>query len=437
MKKKKIKNPLIRRIPRELTGDWKKYLVVSLFLILMIGFVSCMYVANESMMTAADEGVGRYKLEDGHFELKKKADETLLDAIKTGDKADVRQYYIDEAKKKLDKKFDSEFEEKFKKEFDEKFETEFREKFDAEFQSEFDVSFNAQIKQMLMAQGLDETTAGVMLDTAVAQAKQSGQYNKAYDTAYEKAYPKAHDEAYEKAFDEAHDEAYEKAYDEAWNKVLDEINEKYADAEEKYELNDPDFKETPVHLYENFYRDEEEDHDNDGTSDGTVRVFAKTDDINFACLMDGSFPEKEDEIAIDRMHADNVGIKVGEFPTNEKAPVSQGTKSPERREPVISVTGHPWYHSLCCAISTAALHDRPFRANRCPYNGGLPSGPTVCFSPAAQGPVTETLCTALHHPAALCTQKKIVFSPSTHLRFVQSGLILAKPAAPVKQFFSQ
>ena len=92
-----------------------------------------------------------------------------------------------------------------------------------------------------------------------------------------------------------------------------------------------------------------------------------------------------------------------------KGPVSQRTKSPERREPVISVTGHPWYHSLCCAKSTAAPHDRLFEANRCPYNGGLPSGPTVCFSPAAQGPVTETLCTALHHPAALCTQKKIVF----------------------------
>ena len=54
----------------------------------------------------------------------------------------------------------------------------------------------------------------------------------------------------------------------------------------------------------------------------------------------------------------------------------------------------------------------------------------------AQGPVTETLCTALHHPAALCTQKKIVFSPSTHLRFVQSGFILAKAAAPVKKFGS-
>ena len=93
---------------------------------------------------------------------------------------------------------------------------------------------------------------------------------------------------------------------------------------------------------------------------------------------------------------------------NEKAPVSQRTKSPERREPVISVTGHPWYHSLCCTKSTAALHDRLFKANRCPYNGGLPSGPTVCFSPAAQGPVTETLRTALHRPAVLCTDSNLL-----------------------------
>lgn len=45
----------MRRIPRELLGDWRKYLVVSLFLILVIGFVSGMYVANESMMTAAEK----------------------------------------------------------------------------------------------------------------------------------------------------------------------------------------------------------------------------------------------------------------------------------------------------------------------------------------------------------------------------------------------
>ena len=117
MKKKKIKNPLIRRIPKELIGDWKKYLVVFLFLVLTIGFVSGMYVANESMITSANEGVTKYKQEDGHFELKKQADATLLSAIETGEKADVKQYYLDEAKKKLDKKLPK----KFKEKFDEKF----------------------------------------------------------------------------------------------------------------------------------------------------------------------------------------------------------------------------------------------------------------------------------------------------------------------------
>lgn len=81
MQKRKTKNPLMRRIPRELLGDWRKYLVVSLFLILVIGFVSGMYVANESMMTAAENAVRQYKLEDGHFELAGQADEKLRSAV--------------------------------------------------------------------------------------------------------------------------------------------------------------------------------------------------------------------------------------------------------------------------------------------------------------------------------------------------------------------
>ena len=214
MKKKKIKNPLIRRIPRELLGDWKKYLVVALFLILTIGFVSGMYVANESMLIAANEGVTKYKLEDGHFELNKKADETLLAAIETGIKADVKKYYLDKAKKELDEKLD------------------------------------------------------------------------------EKAYPEA--------------------YDKAWDKIVEEIDDKYADAEEKYELNDSDFTEVPVKVYENFFRNEEEDYNNDGEAEGNIRVYAKNDNVDLACLLDGAFPEKADEIAIDRMHADNVGVKVGD-----------------------------------------------------------------------------------------------------------------------------
>ena len=153
---KKIKNPLIKRIPKELAGDWKKYMVVFLFLMLTIGFVSGMYVANESMLTSADESITEYKQEDGHFELNKRADDKLIEAIQ--DNSDA----------------------------------------------------------------------------------------------------------------------------------------------------------VSVTLYENFYRNEDEDYNNDGSADGTIRVYTKTEDINLASLCDGEYPKNKNEIAIDRMHADNVGIKTGD-----------------------------------------------------------------------------------------------------------------------------
>ena len=168
MSRKKIKNPLIKRIPKEIIGDWKKYLVVFLFLVLTIGFVSGMYVANDSMLTSADEGVSKYKQEDGHFELKDKADSELVTAIESGE-------------------------------------------------------------------------------------------------------------------------------------VKTAPDEKASDSSK-----------TPVTLYENFYRNETEDYDADGKKDGTIRVYTKTSDINLACLIEGSFPQNENEIAVDRMHADNVGMKVGD-----------------------------------------------------------------------------------------------------------------------------
>ncbi len=248
MRKRNVENPLRKRIFRELIGDWRKYLVVSLFLILTIGFVSGMYVANGSMVQAADESVSRYKLEDGHFELNAPADEALLNAIARGEKADIKQYYLDKAKAEMDEKFDA--------------------------------TFQAQMKQSMIAQGMDEETAQSMLPAAAAQAKGDG--------------------------------SYQKAYDEAWEEVQKEVHKEYADAEGKYELNDPDFRAVPVSLYENFYRNEEEDHNNDGTADGTVRVYAKNDRVNLACLMEGRFPETADEIAIDRMHGDNVGMEVGD-----------------------------------------------------------------------------------------------------------------------------
>lgn len=276
--KKKMKNPLIKRISRELLGEWQKYLIVSLFLILVIGFVSGMFVANGSMSAAVNRGKEKYKLEDGHFELAEQADRALLSAIASGEKADVKAYYTNQAKKELD----------------EAFEGEFQAQFEAEFSKEFENAFAEQVKSGLAAQGLGEAEIAAMLPAAMEQAKRSGAYQTAYDEAYQTAY----------------DEAYQTAYDQAWQEIQAEIDEQYADAEEKYELNDPDFQPVPVKVYENFYRNEPED-----VSGGTVRVFPQTEEVNLACLLDGRFPENGEEIAIDRMHADNVGVQVGDFIT--------------------------------------------------------------------------------------------------------------------------
>ena len=169
--KKRTVNPLIKRIPKELIGDWKKYLIVFAFLVLTIGFVSGMYVANESMMKAADESVTKYEREDGHFEWSEKADSDLIKDVESGEQVD-----------------------------------------------------------MSAITGKEEEDAS----------------------------------------------------------------------------------DVPVIIYENFFRNEKEDNNNDGKNDGTVRVFAKTDNINLACVLDGRLPENENEIAVDRMHADNVDMRVGD-----------------------------------------------------------------------------------------------------------------------------
>ena len=97
-----MKNPLVKRVPKELTGDWQKYLVIVLFLILMIGFISGMYVGRDSMLAAIDDGRVTLKLEDGCFEFKNRASDELIAAIEKGDKADVRQYLIDEGFEEAD-----------------------------------------------------------------------------------------------------------------------------------------------------------------------------------------------------------------------------------------------------------------------------------------------------------------------------------------------
>lgn len=66
-----MKNPLRKRLLREIAGDIGKYLVIFLVLVLFIGFVSGYIVANSSMLKTYHQGFEKYNVEDGHFTTKK------------------------------------------------------------------------------------------------------------------------------------------------------------------------------------------------------------------------------------------------------------------------------------------------------------------------------------------------------------------------------
>lgn len=66
-----MKNPLRKRLPRELKDDVGKYIVIFLFMTLTISLISGFLVAGGSMKTAYDESFEKYNIEDGHFVLKR------------------------------------------------------------------------------------------------------------------------------------------------------------------------------------------------------------------------------------------------------------------------------------------------------------------------------------------------------------------------------
>lgn len=61
-----------------------------------------------------------------------------------------------------------------------------------------------------------------------------------------------------------------------------------------------------VQLYENFYVEKPL------TNGSTLRVFAPREQVDRVCLMSGSLPQTADEVAIDRMYADNNGLAPGD-----------------------------------------------------------------------------------------------------------------------------
>lgn len=94
--KKKMRNPLWKRLPRELVGDIGKYLVIFLFMTATIGFVSGFLVADESMLEAYDESFEKYRIENGNFMLDSQATEEKLEELEQEGVTIYENFYLDE-----------------------------------------------------------------------------------------------------------------------------------------------------------------------------------------------------------------------------------------------------------------------------------------------------------------------------------------------------
>ncbi len=76
-----MRNPLLKRIPREFKSELGKQLAIFLFFVLIISASSGFFVADNSLITAYDESFEKYNIEDGNLELADRADGELLKNI--------------------------------------------------------------------------------------------------------------------------------------------------------------------------------------------------------------------------------------------------------------------------------------------------------------------------------------------------------------------
>ena len=96
--------------------------------------------------------------------------------------------------------------------------------------------------------------------------------------------------------------------------AYNESFEKYRVEDGNFELTAPAEEELPAALskegitvYENYYLSEDVKE-----TEATLRIFKNRTAVNLVCLMEGEFPKDAEEIAIDRMHADNNKLSVGD-----------------------------------------------------------------------------------------------------------------------------
>ena len=290
---KRPKNPLAKRVWKDLFRDWKRYLMILLMLVVTIGFVSGMYVANNSMLHYLDSGAEKYKREDGHFRLSSMADKETLDNIAKGELADIpsvlRERACNDAEKEVKKAVDDAFEENVKVQVSE--------------------AIKMQVESEIDKQIADATKKGAK----ISEEERKSMTDTALDTAMKENYDIAVEEALKTAMDsEDYKKAFADAMDEAKKEINKEIDEKYEELSERYSL-DEKFDPIPVNIYELFYKDTDEILTAGEDKLGGIRVYKERREVNLYDILEGHAPENEHEIIIDRMHADNAGIKTGDI----------------------------------------------------------------------------------------------------------------------------
>ena len=80
-KPKKVRNPLRKRLRRELLHDFGKYVVIFTFIFATIAMVAGFLVSDISLKTAYDESFEEYNVEDGHFTLYMPTEDGFFDGM--------------------------------------------------------------------------------------------------------------------------------------------------------------------------------------------------------------------------------------------------------------------------------------------------------------------------------------------------------------------
>ena len=98
-----MKNPLNKRLPRELKEEWPKYFIIFLFFVFTISAVSGFLVSDNSLQRANEESYEKYKIEDGNFDYSEAASAEAITAIeKDGEIKIYENFFKEEAVQSFD-----------------------------------------------------------------------------------------------------------------------------------------------------------------------------------------------------------------------------------------------------------------------------------------------------------------------------------------------